>query len=120
MAKRPAGPSNKPVEAWWKIVRPRIRRLITEAKYRAARAGIEFSLKFEDLKIPENCPALGIPIRWDRHSPHANKPSLDRIDNSKGYTRENTRIVSLRANILKKDATREEIAGLHRYMEEEP
>lgn len=119
MARNPSGISHRSIETWWKIVRPRMRRLLADAKYRAKRQGIEFNLKAEDLRIPERCPALGITIRWDSKAPFDNKPSLDRLDNSKGYTRENTRVISLRANLLKKDATPEEIAGLHRYVEDD-
>ena len=42
---------------------------------------------------------------------------MDRFDNAKGYTPENVRVISNRANLLKKDATVEEIRMLLRYME---
>lgn len=106
----------KQVEAWWRIVRPRLTRLLVDAKYRAKRDGIAFSVTVDDLVIPENCPALGVPLRWDAGAPRETKPSIDRVDNSKGYTKSNTRIISLRANRIKQDATADEIAGLHRYM----
>jgi len=35
----------------------------------------------------------------------------------RGIIRENIRIISLRANLLKKDATLEEIRAIHSYME---
>lgn len=104
------------VNSFWRAARDRLNRLLTDAKYRASKQGIEFSVTFEDLQIPEKCPALGIPLRWDANAPYDNKPSLDRYDNSKGYTKANTRIISLRANRLKHDATKEEIAGLYKYM----
>lgn len=120
MAKKPGrnykAPPQKHVEAWWRAVRARLTRLLVDAKYRAKRDGVEFSVTFEDLKIPENCPALGIPLRWDANAPRETRPSIDRFDNSKGYTPENTRVISLRANRLKQDATKDEIAGLHKYM----
>lgn len=37
-----------------------------------------------------------------------NAPSLDRIDSDKGYTRDNTRVISNRANTLKNNMTLEE------------
>ncbi len=43
-------------------------------------------------------------------------PSLDRWDNSRGYTLDNTRVVCYRCNELKRDATLDEIKNLVRYM----
>lgn len=120
MAKKPGraydAPPQKYVDAWWRTARARLTRLLTDAKYRASKDGLEFSVTFEDLKIPEKCPALGVTLRWDANAPHDLKPSIDRFDNSKGYTKSNTRIISLRANRLKQDASKDEIAGLHKYM----
>ena len=42
-------------------------------------------------------------------------PSIDRINNSIGYVKENIIIVSRRANILKKDATIDELEQLFNY-----
>lgn len=119
MAKKPGRLSQKQTEAWWSVVRPKLARLLSDARYRAKRKGTEFNLKVEDLRVPERCPALGVVLRWDDGAPLDLKPSLDRIDNSKGYTRQNTRIVSFRANYLKGNATPKEVAGLLSYMEGE-
>jgi hypothetical protein len=43
--------------------------------------------------------------------------SVDRFDNSKGYTRENVRVISNRANLLKKDADAGELRAVLTYME---
>ena len=37
------------------------------------------------------------------------RPSLDRIDGAKGYVKGNVRVISHRANMLKNDATIEEL-----------
>jgi hypothetical protein len=94
----------------------KLRRLLQIARHRAKQEGMEFSVKFKDLSIPTTCPALDIPIYWHTDSKLDNRPSLDRVDNSRGYTKENTRIISWRANVLKRDATLSEIAGLLKYM----
>jgi hypothetical protein len=45
-----------------------------------------------------------------RHDPAG--ASLDRIDREKGYVPGNVRVVSLRANLLRKDSTYEELRAL--------
>ena len=81
-------------------------------KARAKRSNIEFELTYEDIKIPEKCPVLEIPLFRCKKDNWNNSPSIDRIDNTKGYTKDNIVIVSRRANILKKDATIDELQKL--------
>lgn len=92
------------------------------AKCRAKRDGLEFTISKEDIVIPTHCPILGIPIKKNIGSGfHPDSPSLDRIFNTKGYIKDNIRVISNRANLLKCDATLEELellvkdARLHRY-----
>ena len=83
------------------------------AKHRAKKKGIVFTIEMEDIVIPETCPLLGIPILMetgDKHSPH--NPSLDQRDPGKGYTPENIWVISSRANWLKADGTLEEFTML--------
>lgn len=61
----------------------------------------------DDVVIPELCPVFGTPM---------DKPSLDRKDNSKGYTRDNVRVISDRANRLKNNGTLEELKAIVAYM----
>lgn len=83
--------------------------LITSAKIRAKKKGLPFDLKTSDITIPSICPVLGIPLIPLSGKFAHNSPSIDRIDNSKGYTKDNIIVVSFRANSLKKDATTEEL-----------
>lgn len=76
---------------------------------RAKRYGMEHTLELSDIAIPETCPVLGIPLHREDKSTWMNAPSIDRIENDKGYTKENIIIVSRRANILKRDATIDEL-----------
>lgn len=103
---------------WPKSILPTIR-------HRAKAAGLEFSITPVDIPVPETCPVLGLlieipPIRpsgsglWARSS-----PSVDRIDNTKGYVPGNVRVISMRANHLKRDATLEELRALVAYLERE-
>lgn len=96
--------NNNRIKAWLNGIRKRSR----------ARS-LDFNLVAEELVIPEVCPVLGIPLHFGK-SHHPNLPSIDRFDNTKGYTKENTRIISYRANKLKNDATLEEMESVVKYM----
>ena len=82
-------------------------RLWRAARSRARRKGIEFDLLLEDIVIPEQCPVLGIPM---------DHPSLDRFDPTRGYTADNVRVISMRANMIKNDATVEDLERILAYM----
>lgn len=92
--------------------------MLYDAKKRAKLKGLEYDLKEEDIIIPLFCPVLGIPLFKGEGKRSANSPSLDRFNNLKGYTKENIRVISLRANSLKNDATLEELKLIVAYMEE--
>jgi len=79
---------------------PRIRMLAT-AKYRAKQKGIPFDITKDDFNVPEICPLLGIPIKKIDGRRTDNSPSLDRIDNTKGYVKGNVWVISDKANRLK-------------------
>ena len=62
----------------------------SRAKSRAKKRGTEFNIDKSDIDIPIICPILGIPIikeykKGKKNGPTPNSPSLDRVDNSKGY-----------------------------------
>lgn len=79
---------------------------------RAKKAGIEHTLTKEDIVIPEFCPVLGIKLHTEDRKAKYAAPSIDRIDNNKGYTPDNIVVVSVRANLLKRDATLTEMRAL--------
>ena len=86
--------------------------LFHNAKHRAKKRGLPFTITMEDIIIPTLCPLLEIPIlldTGDKRSPH--NPSLDRIksDPAIGYIPSNIQVISSRANWLKADATLEEL-----------
>lgn len=58
---------------------------------------------------------LGIPLEFSQSSRTDNTPSIDRVDNSKGYVKNNIVIVSWRANRLKSDATPYELRRLAKF-----
>lgn len=92
----------------------RIERLVAEAKKRAKKKGLDFTIVARDVVIPLFCPALDIPIIWG--GPRPNWPSIDRLDNSRGYTPDNIRVISFRANNLKGDASADEAVKIALYM----
>lgn len=83
--------------------------MLESSKGRAKKKNLEHTITIDDIQIPEICPVLGIPLKIGVGLPTDNSPSLDRIDNSKGYTKENIIVVSHRANTLKRNATIEEL-----------
>ncbi len=84
--------------------------MYTGAKCRAKKKNIEFSISKEDIIIPDVCPILGISIKRNEQSGfHSDSPSLDRINPDKGYTKDNIRVISNRANLLKSNATIKEL-----------
>jgi len=96
--------------------------LLRRAAYRAKQQGLSFSLEEGDIPIPERCPVLGVPIKVGQgrgRVASANAPSLDRVNNNEGYTKENTRVISSRANSLKSDGSLEEFRAIVKYMEGE-
>ena len=86
--------------------------MVQRARKRARAAGLECSITNNDFEIPEYCPILG--IKLERGAGPAS-PSLDRIDNSRGYVPGNIQVVSRRANTMKSDASSKELAAFVRY-----
>lgn len=92
------------------------RALLWAATQRANKKGIECSISINDIIIPTHCPILGIPLFRSKKYMCPNSPSLDRIDNTKGYSPGNIIVISWRANALKKDASLEEIEKVYNFM----
>lgn len=94
-----------------KIARPE-RRLWKAAKDRANKYGLPFNITVEDVVIPEFCPVLGIKLQdgiGKGKGANPESPSLDRVVPSLGYVRGNVRVISFKANSMKRDASEEEL-----------
>lgn len=87
------------------------RQMIVNSKRRATEKGIDFNISVDDIIVPVICPVLGLPLVVNERQSH-NSPSLDRIDGSKGYVKGNVRVISWRANDLKRDATVAELKAV--------
>ncbi len=99
----------------WSIKNPAAS-LITGARWRAKKDGIFFDLVSDDIVFPEFCPALGIPLLRGVNGFTDNSPTLDRIDPTKGYTKDNVRVISYRANRIKNNANTDELLLVVEYM----
>ena len=89
-------------------------RIYTRAKSRAKQFGIPFNLEKSDIVVPDACPVLGLTIlhHQGRKGYHPNSPSIDKIKPDLGYVKGNVRIISARANLLKNNATVEELEAV--------
>lgn len=83
--------------------------LLKQAKQRAKEKDLEFSLTLEDIIIPEKCPIMGEVLNYIPNGYSDYSPSIDRVDSSRGYTKENIQIISSIANRMKWNATHEQL-----------
>jgi hypothetical protein len=95
------------------------KRMVEAAKHRAKKLGVKFDLDWREIEIPALCPVLGIPVFFADRGFHDNSPSLDRLIPAFGYVKENVRVISYRANAIKRDATLDELRALVSYLERE-
>lgn len=79
------------------------------AKARALRKELEFNIEESDIIIPEVCPILEVPFIYGTKGNYKYTPSLDRIDNTKGYIKGNIQVISSLANTMKNAASQEEL-----------
>lgn len=86
------------------------------AKTRARRAGIPFSIRVEDVSIPERCPILDVPLIVSRGKAAYNSPSLDRTNSDLGYVPGNVAVISFKANTIKSNATAAELQRVLDYV----
>lgn len=83
--------------------------LLSAAKKRAKQNNISFSIVLEDIIIPEYCPILGLKLEIGAGKICDSSPSLDRIESTLGYTKENIQVISNLANRMKNSASFEQL-----------
>jgi len=88
---------------------------LSRVAHGAIRRGIKFDLSIEDLsdkfeKQNGKCFYTGLKLSFDNNA--ENKASVDRIDSSKGYTKENIQWVSKDVNFMKQALSHERFVSL--------
>lgn len=91
--------------------------MFESARWRARKLGVPFNIDVEDIIVPERCPIMDIPLVRGRGKSGKSSPSLDRIIPEKGYIKGNVWVISLRANLLKSNATLDQLKALVRELE---
>jgi hypothetical protein len=95
------------------------KRMVEAAKHRARKLGVPFDLDWREIAIPAVCPVLGIPLTFGTAGFQDASPSLDRLRPELGYIKGNVRVISYRANAIKRDASLDEMRLLVAYLERE-
>jgi hypothetical protein len=85
--------------------------LLKAARNRVQKFGGIFDLTIEDIIIPTHCPILGFPLKLNSGNPGGkfNSPSLDKKIPSLGYVKGNVWVISFQANMMKSNATKEDL-----------
>ena len=94
---------------------------VSGARQRARDRGMLFDLTpaFIASIAPDRCPALDIPLDYSGGGGcglRRNSPTVDRVDNLGGYTRDNIMVISGRANSLKSNGSLAEFLAIAKYM----
>jgi hypothetical protein len=100
----------------------RLQALLNASRQRAKEKGLEHTLVKEDLKelfpADNKCPVYGFDLEWNSGGFRETSPSIDRIDSTKGYTKDNVQIISWKANRIKGYASVEDLEILLAYMKQ--
>lgn len=91
--------------------------MLTSARQRAKRDNVPFDLSPDDIIIPDVCPVFGHPFEFGTRRNHKWAPTLDKRIPELGYVKGNYAVISHRANMLKGNATFEELKQLVAYLE---
>lgn len=91
--------------------------LYNSARKRATKKNLEFNIssKYLESIMPNECPIMKVTLLYERYDKHKYTASLDRIDSDKGYVKGNVQIISYIANLMKSNATKEELIAFSDY-----
>ena len=90
-------------------------KMYSRARERCKVTGFKFNLKsYKDIPKSSNyCPLLNIPMFVSSGIATDNSPTLDRIDNNKGYIKGNIQIISRKANQSKSNLSFKEYETMY-------
>lgn len=93
--------------------------LLQNAKKRAKQKNLPIDITVEDIIVPEVCPVFGIKIiTGNSLEERDSSPSLDRIIPELGYVKGNIKVISFKANSLKKDGCIDDFEKIIKYIKE--
>lgn len=86
------------------------RQMYSSAKKRSIALGKNFDLTTDYILTicPDKCPVFGFELKYGGGDKTKSSASLDRLDSSEGYTKENVQVVSMLANLMMSNATKDE------------
>jgi len=92
--------------------------LLERARSRSKNNNLEFNIVKEDIIVPTYCPILGYELcrNIGKSAGSYCSPSIDRINPSKGYIKGNIQVISNKANLMKSNATEEELIQLAEWI----
>lgn len=100
----------------------RLQMLLNASRQRSKKKSRENNLTIQDIKdaFPKDglCPIFGTKLVFGDAGFREDSPSIDRIDSTKGYTKDNIQIISWKANRIKKNASIEELELILSYMKQ--
>jgi len=100
----------------------RLQGLLNASRARSKEKNRENTLTKQDLfeLFPKDgcCPIFGFKLEWNGTGFRETSPSIDRIDSTKGYTKDNVQIISWKANRIKGYASVEELEVLLAYLKQ--
>ena len=100
----------------------RMKTILSNIRCMCKKKGLPFNLTFEDLlPLPDACPVLGLPFDLGFTGKKGFKdysPSVDRVVGKLGYVRGNVRVISMKANRIRSNASWQKIQAVANYSKE--
>lgn len=90
-------------------------------KHRVSKIEVDFdvfnSKYFENILLNlKKCPCCNVEFEYGKNYKNNNSPSVDRLDNAKGYIKDNVSIICWRCNSLKSDASIQELEQIVKWL----
>jgi hypothetical protein len=95
-----------------------IKGILANVRQRCKKCNIDFNISEEDVLIPKICPILEIPLKRGTKGDYDGSPTIDRLIPELGYVKGNVKVISMMANRMKTNATREQIQNFIKNINE--